>query len=97
MTSDPIGRRPPAVDARHERSASGTYRGTAAWLGQPEGTVKSRIRSGLRRLNPILADLAADPDRTAPTLPRRSRRVVTRAGWRGAVASVETVPDPYVR
>lgn len=36
-----------------------TYRVTAARLGQPEGTIKSRISSGLRRLRPILADLCA--------------------------------------
>lgn len=37
-----------------------SYRQTAARLGEPEGTIKSRIRTGLHRLRPHLADLC-DP------------------------------------
>ena len=49
-----------------------TYRQVAVLLDQPEGTVKSRIRLGLRRLHTLLADADIEfPNRTSrPPSPR---------------------------
>jgi RNA polymerase sigma-70 factor, ECF subfamily len=48
-----------------------TYRGAAAILGLPEGTVKGRIRSALRRLHDILA--AYDDQRSPAAKPSSAR------------------------
>ncbi|MDE3087424.1 MAG: sigma-70 family RNA polymerase sigma factor [Acidobacteriota bacterium] len=54
---DAVGRLPDDERRAIEMAYFGgrTYRETAEALGQPEGTVKSRIRSGLRRLQSTLA------------------------------------------
>lgn len=38
-----------------------SYRATASWLEVPEGTIKSRIRSGLQRLHLLLGELGGEP------------------------------------
>jgi RNA polymerase sigma-70 factor (ECF subfamily) len=49
----PEGERLPLVAAYY---GGYTYQQVAEMLGQPEGTVKSRIRSGLQRLRSLLAE-----------------------------------------
>ena len=45
-----------------------TYRQVAVLLDQPEGTVKGRIRSGLRRLHSLLTDADVELDISTPTV-----------------------------
>ncbi len=52
----PVAERDAIVSAFYEQR---TYRETARWLEVPEGTIKSRIRSGLRRLHPLLTELGS--------------------------------------
>ena len=54
VTGLPAGEREAIVSAFYEHR---TYRATAQWLEAPEGTIKSRIRSGLRRLHPLLTEI----------------------------------------
>ena len=62
---DAVGRLPDDERRAIELAYFGgrTYRETALALGQPEGTVKSRIRSGLRRLQDTRASVGAIEDR----------------------------------
>jgi RNA polymerase sigma-70 factor (ECF subfamily) len=45
-----------------------SYRDVAVMLGQPEGTIKGRIRSGLHRLRALLAEEIPAPSREADVM-----------------------------
>jgi len=53
----PVNEREAIVSSFYEHRS---YRATARWLGEPEGTIKSRIRSGLQRLHPVLTGVGDD-------------------------------------
>ncbi len=53
----PVNEREAIVSAFYEHRS---YGATARQLGAPEGTIKSRIRSGLKRLHPLLTEPGDD-------------------------------------
>lgn len=61
----PVNEREAIVSAFYEHRS---YRATARWLEVPEGTVKSRIRSGLQRLHLLLTEFGGVQGR-APAVP----------------------------
>lgn len=65
VDSLPVHEREAIVSAFYEHRS---YRATARWLEVPEGTIKSRIRSGLQRLQPLLAEPGGDAG-PAPAVP----------------------------
>ena len=58
-----------------------SYREVAQLLDQPEGTVKSRIRSGLKTMRRHLHDLATSEHHDDPQLPELRRKGTTTPGW----------------
>ena len=60
--ADAVGKLPASEREALVATLSGrrSYREAAAVLGQPEGEIRARIRSGLRRLGSLLAEDATD-------------------------------------
>lgn len=58
-----------------------SYREVAGLLDQPEGTVKSRIRSGLKAMRRHLHDLAPDDSGRPSPIDLRSASDTTLPGW----------------
>ncbi len=58
-----------------------SYREVAEILNQPEGTVKSRIRNGLKSMRRHLHDLAHNEHHEDPQLPEQRRTGTTTPGW----------------
>ena len=58
-----------------------SYREVAQILDQPEGTVKSRIRSGLKSMRRHLHDLANSEHHDDPQLPEQRRTGTATPGW----------------
>ena len=81
----PVNEREAIVSAFYEERS---YRATARWLEVPEGTIKSRIRSGLQRLHPLLAELGGDAGR-APTVLATDSAVCIDARWFAAPSAAE--------
>lgn len=58
-----------------------SYREVAELLGQPEGTVKSRIRSGLKAMRRHLHDLSHLDHQNDPQSPAQRRMSTRSPGW----------------
>ena len=82
----PVNEREAIISAFFEQR---TYRATARWLEVPEGTIKSRIRSGLQRLHPLLAELGGDVGRPAVPATDSAVRIDAPARWFAAPSAAE--------